>query len=157
MVIVGEFRTSLSLFRFNGCQIADFKYAKALKELEEGLTEEELTIERQKVMKRATFTKIERLIRNKFAQWNKKQETEKTANYETRLKERSRFAFDSICQKVLDEHWSENLMWKKGEYDADNEMLSIKFYYEDKNKNEICAVWYDIALPPEYVIISGLP
>lgn len=127
------------------------EYAKALKELEEGLTEEELTIERQKVMKRATFTKIERLIRNKFAQWNKKQETEKTANYETRLKERSRFAFDSICQKVLDEHWSENLMWKKGEYDADNEMLSIKFYYEDKNKNEICAVWYDIALPPEYV------
>ena len=127
------------------------EYAKALKELEEGLTEEELTIERQKVMKRATFTKIERLIRNKFAQWNKKQETEKTANYETRLKERSRFAFDSICQKVLDEHWSENLMWKKGEYDADNEILSIKFYYEDKNKNEICAVWYDIALPPEYV------
>ena len=77
------------------------EYAKALKELEEGLTEEELTIERQKVMKRATFTKIERLIRNKFAQWNKKQETEKTANYETRLKERSRFAFDSICQKAV--------------------------------------------------------
>lgn len=129
------------------------EYAEELMQLDQSISAEDLAFEKEKVKKRAMANNIERQVKRDFIVWNKKGEYEKTIDYEKRLQQNSEWAFDSICQKAIEDHWQDNLRFHVYEYDADNEILPIKLWHGDKEGNELCSVMYNVFVSPNWVKI----
>lgn len=114
-------------------------YFNQRKLLDERQTAETLSYERQiqinRTKQKASTNRLEKIIRQEVAKWLKKGEYEKTIDYQQRVKERSKFIFDSICSKVCAEHWMDELSYRLLSYNADTEQYKMILYYSDNDGN----------------------
>lgn len=131
------------------------QYFSARKTLDKQQTAEtiahESQVQKERAQARANANRIDKQIRKDLASWHQKGEYEKTVDYEKRLRNSSRWAFDSICQNAIDEHWKDDIRYRVYDYDADTEILPIKLLYGDKQGNEFCSVMYNIAVSPDWI------
>lgn len=152
-VIGSKGNTMLEEYQYRKYNAICRRYQEGRKSLDENSTDEvlaeEIQIQRQRAIIKTRL--IERVVRGEFTAWNKKGEYEKTAAYEKRLQERSEWAFDSICQDAITNCWRAFLHYEFLNYDADNEILPLELYYEDKTGNKLMSVMYNITVSPDWV------
>lgn len=103
-------------------------------------------LEKEKIEKynNSDLVKVKSDVFEKFQTWYKKDEFEKSEQYESRIKESANENFEKInaqaIQNRIDDHYQNQVKFTLGSYNADKEYFSIELEFKELKWNDIVKV-----------------
>lgn len=119
--------------------------------LEKSKTEKDVKRESDRAMNNRGISAVNKKISKKFAFWAQKGEIEKTPDFQQRLKDRSIYAFDSLCFIGCSEIIRQNVKLIKKGYNADDEVYNVQWNITDDNGKVLSSQNGYFHLSPDHV------